>query len=49
MSALIATMTFGALLAACAPRIGAVTMRSIVTYESGGRPYAIGDNSARRS
>jgi type IV secretion system protein VirB1 len=49
VNATIATMTFGALLAACAPRIGTITMRSIVTYESGGRPYAIGDNSARRS
>lgn len=37
------------LLAACAPRIGRLTMSAVVVYESGARPYAVGDNTARRS
>jgi len=37
------------LIATCAPRVGPVTMNAIVVYESGGRRYAIGDNTARRS
>jgi type IV secretion system protein VirB1 len=36
-------------IAVCAPRVGRLTMSAIVLYESGGRPFAIGDNSARRS
>ena len=37
------------LLARCAPDVGPVTMSAIVVHESGGRPNAIGDNTARRS
>jgi type IV secretion system protein VirB1 len=37
------------LLARCAPDVGPLTMTSLVAYESGARPYAIGDNTARRS
>lgn len=37
------------LLSSCAPRIGPVTIGAIVAYESGARPYAIGDNTAQRS
>jgi type IV secretion system protein VirB1 len=37
------------LIARCAPHIGPVTMIAIVMYESGARPFAIGDNTARRS
>jgi type IV secretion system protein VirB1 len=37
------------LLANCAPAVGPVTMSAVVVYESGARPYAIGDNTARRS
>ncbi len=33
----------------CAPSVGAVTMSALVAYESGGNPYAIGDNTTRRS
>jgi type IV secretion system protein VirB1 len=38
-----------ALFASCAPRVGPVTIGAIVAYESGVRPYAIGDNTVRRS
>ena len=37
------------LLSACAPSVGTVTMTALVAYESGARPYAIGDNTARTS
>jgi type IV secretion system protein VirB1 len=37
------------LLSACAPRVGPVTIGAIVEYESGARPYAIGDNTVQRS
>jgi type IV secretion system protein VirB1 len=37
------------LFAHCAPAVGPVTMSAIVAYESGARPNAIGDNTARRS
>jgi type IV secretion system protein VirB1 len=37
------------LLARCAARVGPVTMSAVVLYESGARPFAIGDNTARRS
>ena len=37
------------LVAACAPRVGRLTMSAVVMYESGSRPFAIGDNSARRA
>jgi type IV secretion system protein VirB1 len=33
----------------CAPNVGAVTMSALVAYESGGNPYAVGDNTTRRS
>ena len=46
---MVAAMTLGALLSTCAPSVSADTMRSIVTVESGGDPYAIHDNTSRRA
>lgn len=49
---MIATLVSAALVslvARCAPDVGPVTMSAIVVYESDGRPYAIGDNTTRRS
>ena len=46
---MIVPLALGHLLAVCAPRIGRLTMSAIVIYESGAHPYAIGDNTARRS
>jgi type IV secretion system protein VirB1 len=45
----IAASVLSALLAACAPQVGPVTMAAIVTYESGGYPYAIGDSTTRQA
>ncbi|MFY9779857.1 MAG: lytic transglycosylase domain-containing protein [Candidatus Baltobacteraceae bacterium] len=42
-------ITLAGLLTSCAPHVGPVTMGAIVAYESGARPYAIGDNTAQRS
>jgi type IV secretion system protein VirB1 len=42
-------MALAALLKACAPSVGLVTMSALVVYESGAQPYAIRDNSTRRS
>ena len=36
-------------IAACAPHVGALTMSSVAIYESGGRAFAIGDNTQRTS
>ena len=36
-------------LATCAPRVGPLTMRALIVYESGARPFAIADNTTRRS
>lgn len=33
----------------CAPNVGPRTMAAVVAYESGGRPWAIGDNTAHRA
>ncbi len=41
--------TLATLVARCAPSVGPVTMAAIVVHESGAQPYAIGDNTARRS
>lgn len=49
MIATIVSAALAGLVARCAPQVGPVTMSAIVAYESGGRPYAIGDNTARRS
>ena len=46
---MVALMTLAQLFAACAPSVGPVTMSALVAYESGTRPFAIGDNTARRS
>jgi type IV secretion system protein VirB1 len=45
----VAVITLAQLFAACAPSVGPVTMSALVAYESGTRPFAIGDNTARRS
>ncbi len=49
MIAAIVSATLAALLARCATGVGPTTMRAIVSYESGARPFAIGDNTSRRS
>lgn len=46
---MIAEMTLAYLVATCAPTVGRITMRSVVAYESGERPFAIGDNTMHRS
>ena len=46
---MIVSAALAGLLHACAPAVGPVTMGAVVAYESGGRAYAIGDNTARRS
>ena len=38
-----------ALLQSCAPQVAPSTMHAIVAVESGGNPWAIGDNTTRRS
>jgi len=45
----IVPLTLSTLISACAPCVGPVTMSAVVAYESGGRAFAIGDNTARRS
>jgi type IV secretion system protein VirB1 len=42
-------LTLAALFSRCAPNVGPVTMAAIVVHESAAQPYAIGDNTARRS
>lgn len=49
MIAVVVPLTLSAVFARCAPNVGPVTMSAIVAYESGARPYAIGDNTQRRS
>lgn len=49
MIALVVPLALSHVLARCAPSVGSVTMSAIVAYESGARPYAIGDNTERRS
>jgi len=46
---MLAAYPLAALLARCAPAVGRLTMSAVVAYESGTRPYAIGDNTVRRS
>lgn len=47
-SLLISTALAG-LLASCAPSVGPVTMAALVARESGGHPFAIGDNTSGAS
>jgi len=47
--AVVVPLELSRIFARCAPAVGPVTMSAIVTYESGGRRYAIGDNTIRRS
>ncbi len=47
--ATVVSLALAQLVARCAPHVGPLTMSAIVAYESGGRPYAIGDNTARRA
>lgn len=49
MIATFVPLALSAILARCAPRVGPVTMNAVVAYESGARPYAIGDNTLRRA
>ncbi len=46
---MIVPVALAGLVAACAPRVGPVTMSAVIAYESAGRPYAIGDNTEHRS
>ena len=46
---MIVPFVLSAVLARCAPNVGPVTMSAVVVHESGANPYAIGDNTARRS
>ena len=43
------TAAMSGLLLACAPGVGQRTMAGIVSYESGWKPWSIGDNTSRRS
>ena len=45
---MIVSLALAHVLATCAPRVGLVTMSALVMHESGGRPFAIGDNTTRR-
>jgi len=45
----LAPAVLAGLVGRCAPHVGPVTMAAVVRYESGGHPYALGDNTARRS
>jgi type IV secretion system protein VirB1 len=42
-------MTLAALVRVCAPAVAARTELAVIQVESGGKPWAIGDNTARRS
>lgn len=46
---MIVSLTLNALMRACAPSIGPRTLAAVISYESSGRPEAIGDNSTRRA
>jgi type IV secretion system protein VirB1 len=43
------SFTLNALMRTCAPSVGPRTLAAVISYESTGRPEAIGDNSARRA
>ncbi|HEY1656028.1 MAG TPA: lytic transglycosylase domain-containing protein [Candidatus Tumulicola sp.] len=43
------TVALAALIQRCAPQVAPNTMAAIVRVESGGNPFAIGDNTTRRS
>jgi len=45
----VVSAALSALLQRCAPSVGPVTMSAIVAHESDNHPYAVGDNTARRS
>jgi type IV secretion system protein VirB1 len=45
---MIVPLAMVATLSTCAPSVGRVTMSSLVQYESGWRPWALYDNTARR-
>lgn len=49
MIGIVVPFALSSVIARCAPEIGPVTMSAIVAYESGAMPYAIGDNTRRRS
>jgi type IV secretion system protein VirB1 len=42
-------VTLNELVTICAPRVAPVTALAVIKVESGGNPWAIGDNDARRS
>jgi type IV secretion system protein VirB1 len=46
---MVVPFALSALLGRCAPSVGPITMSAIVMHESGGNPYAIGDNTTHRS
>ncbi len=45
----LSAIALAGLIARCAPEVGPVTMAAVVRYESGGRPFAIGDNTTRHA
>lgn len=47
--AIVVPLGLSAVLARCAPNVGGVTMSAVVAYESGARPFAIGDNTTRHA
>ena len=42
-------LALAALIRHCAPAVAPSTMTAIVRVESGGNPFAVGDNTTRRS
>jgi type IV secretion system protein VirB1 len=47
--AMLAAVSLGSLLRACAPDVGSLTMRALIARESAGLPFAIDDDTERRS
>lgn len=46
---IVVTAAISMLLSRCAPSVGVQTMAGVVQYESGWKPWAIGDNTAHQS
>lgn len=46
---MVAAVTLSMLVRACAPAVAARTTLAIISVESGGDPWAIGDNTAKRA
>ena len=46
---IVMTAAMSGLLSACAPNVGQRTMAGVISYESGWKPWSVGDNTAKRS